>query len=205
MARFGGQQSIDVTRCNLAENEGKTFVNHTKNDVLATDNWWGTKDTKAIGELVEDFFDNSQYGQIRFEPVNGPRDIEGLPELTDADLAFLVAYPQGVRAGQGFNRISGTPPSVTIVWNTGTLKNVAGYMVHFSRIEPRFDRLDPIDDIRIAAKCHEGESPVDVGNVIRTVLSGFTIGHTYEFFVTAYDAHGHESAMSDPFVVDVKR
>ena len=78
-------------------------------------------------------------------------------------------------------------------------------MVYFSRIEPHFDRLNLMDDLRIPTRCLDGESPVDVGNVNRAVLSGFEIGETYEFFVTAYDSDGRESAMSDPYVVKVER
>ena len=111
-----------MTRCNLDRNVGNTFVNHTSNDVTATDNWWGTTDAKLIGGLIEDFYDNNQFGRIRFSPAGAQHEIGGLPKLTDAELAFLAACPDGVRAGQGFNRVPGTPPSVTIAWNAGKLE-----------------------------------------------------------------------------------
>lgn len=98
-----------------------------------------------------------------------------------------------------------TPPSVTVVWNSGELENPAGYRVYFSRIEPRFERFHPIDDMRIPASSGEGASPVDAGNVTHTVITGLEIGQTYEFAVTAYDSEGRESAMSDGYIVDVKR
>jgi hypothetical protein len=205
MARFGGEQAVLVSHCNLSDNVGKTFVNHTKNKVLAADNWWGTTDVKLIGGLIEDFYDNGQYGPIRFEPGEAAHDIAGLPEVSSEEVAFVASYPEEVRAGQGFNRIPGTPPSVTIIWKVGNVEKPAGYLVYFSRVEPRFDEMNLASDLRIPAKCLEGESPVDVGNVHRTVLSGFEIGTTYEFSVAAYDHHGHESAMSDSYAVKVER
>ena len=48
----------------------------------------------------------------------------------------------------------------------------------------------------------KGDYPI--GSVNRAVLSGFKIGETYQFFVTAYDNDGRESAMSDPYVVKVQ-
>lgn len=205
MARFGGTQSIEVDDNNLSENQGKVFVNHTPNNVQSRGNWWGTKDPGAIGQLVDDYFDQSQRGQIRFRPVDGTLSIKELPEMSARELAFRAAYPHNVRAGQGFQRIPGTPPSVTVAWQKGNLVNVAGYRVHFARIKPRFDRPNLKDDMRIPARCREGLSPLDVGDVQRAVLSGLALGETYEFFVTAYDAEGLESAISDPYVVKIER
>ena len=99
----------------------------------------------------------------------------------------------------------GTPPSVTITWTPGKLENVAGYVVHLSRIVPRFDRLDPSDDLRVAARCNEGFAAIDVGNVNRTIVTGLNIGDTYEVSITGYDFDGLESSKSDPFVVKVER
>ena len=73
LARFGGQQSIRVSGCNLAENSGLTIVNHTTNNVRAPDNWWGTERDAEINEKVDDFFDNQRYGQVSFQPAGGTR------------------------------------------------------------------------------------------------------------------------------------
>lgn len=204
-ARFGGEQSIRVSGCNLVENSGAVFVNRTKNSIRAPDNWWGTDSEAEINQQIDDFFDNQRYGQVSFQPVDGRRIIAEMPELDEETLANFSHWPKNVRAGQGFSRMPGTPPSVTVVWNSGELENPAGYRVYFSRIEPRFERFHPIDDMRIPASSGEGASPVDAGNVTRTVITGLEIGQTYEFAVTAYDSEGRESAMSDGYIVDVKR
>ena len=181
------------------------IVNRTTTTVRAPDNWWGTESEAEINEQIEDFFDNQRYGQVRFEAADGRRAVVGIPDLDQKALAHLANCPESLRFGQGFNRMPGTSPSVTVVWNSGKLENPAGYLVYFSRIEPRFERPRPVDDIRIPASSGEGASPVDAGNVTRTVITGLEIGQTYEFAVTAYDPEGRESAMSDTYVVAVNR
>jgi hypothetical protein len=205
MARFGGEQSIRVNRCNLAENEGTLFVNGTANEVICHGNWWGTVDKLQIATLIHDAFDNRQLGQVRTSPADGRLPLEGLPEIAPERLSHLANYPTGLRAGQGFGRIPGTPPSVTLTWSAGDIAEPAGYLIYFSKIEPEFGKIDLRDNLRIAAKCLTGPSPIDVGNATRTTLEGFEIGTTYEFYVTAYDNRGEESAGSDPFVVKVER
>ena len=170
LARFGGEQSIRVSGCNLADNNGPVFVNRTMNTIRAPNNWWGTESEAEINQQIDDFFDNQRYGQVSFQAADGPRSIAGSSKCRSRDLAHLANCPENLRAGQGFNRTPGTPPSVTVVWTGGKLKNPAGYFVHFSRIEPRFERPRPADDIRIPASSSEGASPVDAGNVTRTVI-----------------------------------
>ncbi len=203
-ARHPGKQTIRVQQCDLLENEGDTFYNGTSVEMKAPSNYWGTVDPEEIGQRIHDYYDDDQLGRIHFQPA--PQSVAtSLPEVDPAKLAFIANCPQGIRAGQGFNRLPDTPPSVTLVWNQGDLVKPAGYLVHLTRVEPRFDEIDLKDGLRVVASCAEGASVVDVGNTTRTVLSGLTIGHTYEFFVTAYDADGQESSMSDTFAVKVER
>jgi len=204
-ARFPGEQSIAIHRCNFEEHLGKVFVNHTSVPMDATDNWWGTQEDAAVRERIQDFFTNRSLGKVNVSLSTEAHSGEDWPRMTDAQLQWMSQYPEGLRAGQGFNRLPDTPPSVTIVWNSGELKDPAGYLIHFSQIEPRFKEVRVSDGARISASCDDGPSPVDVSNVTKAELSGFEVGSTYEFFVTAYDFEGRESAMSEPFVVKVER
>ena len=66
---------------------------------------------------------------------------------------------------------------------------VAGYHIYYKRgdMNPPFSGTDAA----------EGHSPIDVGDVLTSSVSGLDRGIPYYFAVTAYDAAGNESAYSD--------
>ena len=66
---------------------------------------------------------------------------------------------------------------------------VTGYKVYYKQ----GDMSSPLD----GTGATEGSSPVDVGDVITTSVSGLTRDTTYYFAVTAYDAAGNESSYSN--------
>lgn len=202
---YNGVQSIRIESCSFFENEGIALNNLSKNDINASQNYWGVESDDAIAEVILDYYDHQARGRVHLQPRDALGENAELPKVGSEQCAFLANCPESVRAGQGFNRVPGTPPSVTMTWTPGKLENVAGYVVHLSRIVPRFDRLDPSDDLRVAARCNEGFAAIDVGNVNRTIVTGLKIGDTYEVSITGYDFDGLESSKSDPFVVKVER
>ncbi len=55
---------------NLLNNDGmhNIVVNHTTEDMLVTNNYWGTTDTSQINDLIYDFRDNPGFGELVYEP-----------------------------------------------------------------------------------------------------------------------------------------
>ncbi len=202
---YSGVQSIRIETCSFVENEGIALTNLSQNDIKASQNYWGTSQNDAIAEVILDYYDHQARGRVHLQPREQLGENAELPTIDSERSAFLANCPESVRAGQGFNRVPGTPPSVTMTWTPGKLKNAAGYIVHLFKIVPEFDRLDVSDDLRVAARCEEGFATIDVGDVNRTIVTGLNIGDTYEVSITAYNFDGLESSKSDPFVVKVER
>ncbi len=78
---------------------------------------------------------------------------------------------------------------ITLSWDPSPTPEVDGYKVYYKQ-----DNMDfPFDGTGAA----EGTSPVDVGNVLSTTLTGLSDGVTYFFSVTAYDNNEAESSYSN--------
>ena len=185
-------QTLSIRQNNLEDESNAILVNR-KAPVDAINNWWGTTNDGEVPHRITDGHDHLGLGEVKTAPIaKEPVPFEHwYKEVAE----FLAACPTNVRAGQGLNRLPGTPPSVTFVWKPGDLRDVAGYRIYFVKLNKK-------TGVRSPASITSGRSPADVGMKTRTKLEGFELG-THEFFVTAYDAAGNESSRSDTFTVDV--
>ena len=53
---------------NIYDND-MNIENHTKLDVAAQDNWWGTTDTRAIEQKIWDYHNDSSKGKVNYQPI----------------------------------------------------------------------------------------------------------------------------------------
>lgn len=85
------------------------------------------------------------------------------------------------------------PPSfsqdITLSWDASPTSGVTGYNVYYKAGNMDF----PFDGIG----ADQGTSPVDVGNVLTTTLTGLSDGINYYFTVTAYDDSSNQSTYSN--------
>ncbi len=78
---------------------------------------------------------------------------------------------------------------ITLSWDPSPTPEVTGYKVYYKQ-----DNMDfPFDGIGAT----EGASPVDVGDVLSTTLTGLSDGETYYFSVTAYNNADAQSSYSN--------
>ncbi len=76
---------------------------------------------------------------------------------------------------------------VTLSWDASP-SEVTGYKVYYdTQSDTAFEGIDAI----------EGDSPIDVGNVLTYTVTGLYDDEDYYFAVTAYDASGNESTYSN--------
>ena len=83
----------------------------------------------------------------------------------------------------------------SLAWDASPSPEVTGYRLHY---QAGSDAL-PFT----GSGADQGSSPVDVGNSLTASLSGLSDGQTYYFTVTAYDAAGNESPVSNIISVQV--
>ena len=200
-----GRQNVSITNCNLEQKSGLLIDNGSNNSVSCSNNWWGISDREKISQLIYDYFNNKAIGPVDFKPSDNKLDLKGLQPIDGKVLEFLASHPGPLRAGQGFNRAPDTPPSVTLAWRAGGFQAPVQYHVHIAKIEPRLGKVDRKSSLRVFAGCAEGTSPVAVGANTKVTLTGFKLGSSYEFFVTAIDDDGNESAPSNCVIVSVER
>ena len=78
---------------------------------------------------------------------------------------------------------------ITLSWDPSPTQDVTGYKVYYQQGNMDF----PFD----GTGAYEGDSPVDVGNVLSTTLTDLSDGGIYFFSVTAYDDSSYESSYSN--------
>ena len=78
---------------------------------------------------------------------------------------------------------------VTLSWDPSPTPEVTGYNVYYKTGDMDF----PFD----GTGADQGASPVDVGNVLSTTLTGLADGVPYYFTVTAYDDSANQSTYSN--------
>jgi hypothetical protein len=199
------KQTAAITSNILRDNSSFQISNATQVDIQATGNDWGTMNSDDIASSIIDYYDQNNRGRVLFEKPSGDLAMKTKPKLSLETLNWASSCPDGFRAGQGLSRLPDTPPSITATWKPSNSSKTAGYLVHIAAIAPQFRDVDFNRDLRVFVRCNEGTSPVDVGNVNRTVLTGFEIGKWYELSVSAYDFDGNESTVSEPMIVKVER
>jgi len=79
--------------------------------------------------------------------------------------------------------------SVSLKWDPNDPVDLAGYKMYY-KVGSSGEPYDGVGAI-------EGNSPIDVGNVITFTLNGLTDGDTYYFVVTAYNVEQDESGYSN--------
>jgi len=152
--------------------------------VNAENNWWGTTDSLEIAGKIYDWFDEGTKGIVDYNPY-----------LWERSATAPIAPPTGLTA-----TLSGT--SIAMNWSGNPESDLAGYKVYYDT-----DSGFPYD----GAGANEGDSPIDVGNVISYTLTGLPLESLYYVAITAYDTgadgvddqtEGHESWYSDEETVD---
>ena len=78
---------------------------------------------------------------------------------------------------------------ITLSWDPSPTQDVTGYKVYYQQGNMDF----PFD----GTGAYEGDSPVDVGDVLSTTLTDLSDGGIYFFSVTAYDDSSYESSYSN--------
>jgi hypothetical protein len=84
---------------------------------------------------------------------------------------------------------TGFSAEVTLSWDASPTASVTGYKVYYQQNNP----APPLNGIGAL----EGVSPIDVGNVLTTTITGLQENTNYYFTLTAYDASGYESSYSN--------
>ena len=80
--------------------------------------------------------------------------------------------------------------TVTISWDASPTPEVTGYKIHYQAEPYVLNQWD-------GTGATQGNSPVDVGDVLTYQLTNLTDGVVYYFAVTAYDAAANESTYSN--------
>jgi predicted outer membrane repeat protein len=157
---------------NIQDNTPYDVYNSNKQgtpDIDATNNWWGIDKSSEILDKIYDWYDDATLGKVDFTP-------------------YLLTPPGAPAAPEGLT-ITVADSIVTLNWTANTEPDLAGYKVYYGQNEG-----GPYDGIGAA----EGDSPIDVGDVTTTAISGLPVDSaTYYFVVTAYDNEDNESYFSN--------
>jgi hypothetical protein len=79
--------------------------------------------------------------------------------------------------------------TVTLSWDASPTVGVTGYKLYYKA----GSSTPPLDGIG----ANEGNSPIDVGNVLTYIVTGLPDSDIHYFTLTAYDAAGYESSFSN--------
>ncbi|MCK5914191.1 MAG: fibronectin type III domain-containing protein [Desulfuromusa sp.] len=83
----------------------------------------------------------------------------------------------------------GFAQDITLSWDSSPTREVVGYKVHYQQGNKNYPFT--------GSGAYEGDSPVDVGDVLSTTLTNLSEDATYFFTVTAYDHSEYESSYSN--------
>ena len=83
---------------------------------------------------------------------------------------------------------------ITLAWDSNHEPGVSGYRLYFKTGSSG----PPYDGVGIL----EGDSPIDVGNILKINLNGLNAQTKYYFSVTAYNANGLESRFSKELIYE---
>ncbi|MCK5826338.1 MAG: fibronectin type III domain-containing protein [Desulfuromusa sp.] len=78
---------------------------------------------------------------------------------------------------------------ITLSWDPSPTTEVTGYKIHYQQGNKNYPFA--------GSGAYEGDSPVDVGDVLSTTLTNLSDDATYFFTVTAYDHSDYESSYSN--------
>ena len=154
----------------------KTSSDSLSDDLDACGNWWGYANATAIKYYIDDNLDNAGLQVVVFEPFLTAPSV-------DAPL-----FPPVNLTGQITNG------AVELNWDANTESDLAGYKIYYAVNSPGFPYA--------GTGATEGDSPIDGGNTTGFSLTGLPGGICY-VVVTAYDADGNESWVSNEISVDV--
>jgi hypothetical protein len=161
-----------IHRNNFYLNEPYDVVVVSSGDISATNNYWGAAGSVDIVQQVYDWYDDSDRGKLLFVPYRS--------ELSP-DSPFPP--PTGL-TGDFHNR------SVTLAWEgLPSFQTGWGYKVHYDSDSS----LPPYEGVGLT----QGDSPIDVGDLITYTLTGLDLTQSYHLAVTAYDTRGRESWYSN--------
>lgn len=155
---------------NLYGNSPYDVVVVSSKDISGTNNYFGTTNNVNILAQIYDWYDDTARGRFLY-----------IPYLQDPSPDSPVPPPQNLRGIFGNS-------STTLMWNPipSTLTGY-GYKVYYATHSgPPYDGTGAV----------QGNSPINVGNVIAYSLTGLPANVRY-FIVTAYDTLGRESWYSN--------
>ena len=76
----GGTALITIIENNIQSHGQYAIHNEKDSNITATNNWWGTANISEIEELIYDYYDNLDIGEVFFEPfAQAPFSISELP------------------------------------------------------------------------------------------------------------------------------
>jgi hypothetical protein len=155
---------------NLYGNSPYDVVVVSSTDISGTNNYFGTTNNVNILAQIYDWYDDTARGRFLY-----------IPYLQDPSPDSPVPPPQNLRGVFGSS-------SITLTWNPipSTLTGYAYKVYYATHTGPPYD----------GTGAAQGNSPIDVGNVIAYSLTGLPANVHY-FIVTAYDTLGRESWYSN--------
>jgi hypothetical protein len=179
VSNMAGYYDLKIAYIDESDGVGKIAV--FKNDVTI-DQWTLNLDVADISS------ENSYTSRIILNVPLNPGDVITI---------------QGIRHEGEFARVDYLEliplysKSLTLGWDVGYDPDgdLAGYRLHYKMNTPG----PPYNGVGLV----EGNSPIDVGNVVEYALSGLQIG-VYYFVVSAYDARGNISGYSNELVYEVQ-
>jgi PKD repeat protein len=154
-------------------------------DLKAEFNWWGTIELPEILSHIWDYLDDSTLSLVDFDPA------WAYPQL-----GAPISPPTGLQILRDGN-------SLELSWNENPESDTAGYKIYYDTDGPGY----PYNGSGLP----QGDSPLDVGQVLNHTLTGIPDG-VYHLSLTAYDSNrdgendqteGNESWFSDDVTVTV--
>lgn len=108
--------------------------NTSPNDINARYNYWGTLDPNQIAARILDKADNSNYGQVFYEPWTDSTHTAVLPDkVPPSNPAWVVAWSDTSRSVPIFERVPYSYINPHFAWAAATdLSGIAGYSVIFT-------------------------------------------------------------------------
>jgi hypothetical protein len=129
-------------------------------DVNAQSNWWGAAEESGIASRIWDWYDDATLGLVSYTNY-----------LHSHQLNAPISPPTDVQ-------VFANGITVTLVWSPNSEYDLAGYKLYYDSNGP--------GPIYLGTGANQGDSPIDVGNMTVTSLTGLPPGKYY-LAVTAYD------------------
>jgi uncharacterized membrane protein len=93
--------SLEIVNCNIINNSNYNIKNKAKVDINATNNYWGTSNKNEISKKIFDYYDDINYGKVKFEPyLTSPVNIS-IPYIPPDNTTNGTTPPPDNNTGNG--------------------------------------------------------------------------------------------------------